>query len=42
MDQALYGIPVIGLVFEFIGYLIAIAPIIAPIVLKAADRKSVV
>ena len=36
MDQALYGIPVIGLVFEFIGYLIAIAPIIAPIVLKAS------
>jgi len=36
MDQALYGIPIVGLVFEFIGYLIAIAPIIAPIVLKAS------
>ena len=36
MDQFLYGIPVIGLVFEFIGYLIAILPIIAPIVMKAS------
>jgi ABC-type uncharacterized transport system permease subunit len=30
MDQFLYSIPVIGLVFEFIGYVIAILPIIAP------------
>ena len=36
MDQFLYGIPVIGLVFEFIGYLIAILPVIAPIVMKAS------
>ena len=36
MDQFLYGIPVIGLVFEFVGYLIAVLPIIAPIILRAA------
>jgi general nucleoside transport system permease protein len=36
MDQFLYGIPLIGLVFELIGYLIAITPAIAPIVLSAA------
>jgi ABC-type uncharacterized transport system permease subunit len=36
MDQFLYGIPLIGLVFEFVGYLIAITPAIAPIVLGAA------
>jgi len=36
MDQFLYGIPVIGLVFEFVGYLIAILPVIAPIVMKSA------
>ena len=36
MDQFLYGIPVIGLVFEFIGYLIAVLPVIAPIILPAA------
>ena len=36
MDQFLYGIPVIGLVFEFIGYLIAVLPIIAPITYSAA------
>ena len=35
MDQILYGIPVIGLVFEFIGYMIAVLPIIAPIMFKA-------
>ena len=35
MDQFLYGIPVIGLVFEFVGYLIAILPDIAPII----DRR---
>ncbi len=36
MDQILYGIPLIGLVFEFIGYLIAVLPIIAPITYSAA------
>lgn len=36
MDQFLYGIPVIGLVFEFIGYLIAVLPVIAPITYTAA------
>ena len=36
MDQFLYGIPVIGLVFEFIGYLIAVLPVIAPITYSAA------
>ena len=36
MDQILYGIPVIGLVFEFFGYLIAVLPVIAPITYSAA------
>src|SRR4051794_30135709 len=36
MDQFLYGIPILGVFFELIGYLIAIAPLIAPIVLKAS------
>ena len=36
MDQFLYSIPVIGLVFEFIGYLIAVLPIIAPSTYQAA------
>jgi len=36
MDQFLYSIPIIGLVFEFIGYLIAVLPDIAPIILRAA------
>jgi simple sugar transport system permease protein len=36
MDQFLYGIPLIGVVFELVGYLIAITPAIAPIVLSAA------
>jgi simple sugar transport system permease protein len=36
MDQFLYSIPVIGLVFEFIGYLIAVLPAISPIILRAA------
>jgi general nucleoside transport system permease protein len=36
MDQFLYSIPIIGLVFEFIGYLIAVVPDIAPIILRAA------
>ena len=33
--QALYGIPLLGLIFQFGGYLIAILPIIAPIILRA-------
>jgi ABC-type uncharacterized transport system permease subunit len=33
---ALYGIPVLGLVFQFAGYLIAIVPPIAPIILRSA------
>jgi general nucleoside transport system permease protein len=36
MDQFLYGLPLIGLVFEFIGYLIAILPDVAPITLRVA------
>ena len=36
MDQFLYGIPLIGLVFQLVGYLIAITPAIAPIILSAA------
>jgi simple sugar transport system permease protein len=36
MDTFLYSLPVIGLVFEFIGYLIAILPDIAPITVRAA------
>ena len=36
MDQFLYGLPVIGLVFEFVGYLIAILPVIAPIIMQAS------
>jgi simple sugar transport system permease protein len=36
MDQFLYGIPLIGVAFELVGYLIAITPAIAPIVLSAA------
>ncbi len=36
MDQFLYGLPLLGLVFEFIGYLIAVLPDIAPIILRAA------
>jgi general nucleoside transport system permease protein len=36
MDQFLYSIPLIGLVFEFVGYLIAVLPDIAPIILRAA------
>jgi simple sugar transport system permease protein len=39
MDQiinALYAIPLLGLGFQFVGYLIAILPIIAPIVLGVA------
>jgi general nucleoside transport system permease protein len=36
MDQFLYGLPLIGLVFEFIGYVIAVLPDISPIILRAA------
>src|SRR6186997_1671462 len=36
MDTFLYGIPVIGLVFEFVGYMISVLPIIAPITYEAA------
>ncbi len=36
MDQVLYGIPIIGLVFEFIGYLLAVLPVVAPITYSAA------
>jgi ABC-type uncharacterized transport system permease subunit len=39
MDQLihlLYDIPIVGLVFQFVGYLIAIIPDIAPIMLRAA------
>ena len=35
--QVLYGIPVIGLVFQFVGYLIAVLRVIAPIILQAVD-----
>jgi general nucleoside transport system permease protein len=34
--QALYSIPVLGLVFEFLGYLIAVLPLVAPIMLRVA------
>jgi simple sugar transport system permease protein len=34
MDQFLYSIPVVGFVFEFFGYLIAILPVIAPATMK--------
>jgi len=36
MDQFLYGLPLIGLIFELLGYLIAILPDIAPIMVKAS------
>lgn len=36
IDQFLYGLPLIGLVFEFVGYLIAVLPDISPIILRAA------
>ena len=32
----LYSIPVVGLVFEFVGYIIAVLPVIAPITYTAA------
>src|SRR3990172_775699 len=34
--DALYGIPVAGLVFQFVGYLVAIVPAISPIILQVA------
>jgi ABC-type uncharacterized transport system permease subunit len=36
MDQFLYSIPLIGLVFEFVGYLIAVLPVIGGITYTAA------
>ncbi len=36
MDQALYGIPILGIVFQIAGYLIAVLPTSAPIILRAA------
>jgi ABC-type uncharacterized transport system permease subunit len=34
--NGLYGIPVIGLVFEFLGYLVGVLPLVAPIMLRVA------
>src|ERR1700730_15654117 len=34
--QILYGIPVVGLVFQLGGYLMAVLPSIAPLILQAA------
>jgi simple sugar transport system permease protein len=34
--SALYSIPVVGLVFEFVGYLISVLPVVAPIMLRVA------
>ena len=36
MDQFLYGLPLIGLVFEFVGYFLAVLPDIAPIMIKSS------
>ena len=36
MDTFLYSLPVIGLLFQVVGYLIAIIPTSAPIILRAA------
>ena len=39
MDQlinALYGVPLVGLLLQFAGYLIAIIPPVAPILLQSA------
>ncbi len=36
MDQFLYSIPILGLVFQAVGYLIAVIPTSAPIILEAA------
>ena len=34
--DVLYGIPIVGLVFQFVAYLIELLPTIAPIILRAA------
>src|SRR5438876_10032099 len=34
--DALYGIPVLGILFQLIGYIIAIVPPIAPIIMRSA------
>jgi general nucleoside transport system permease protein len=34
--DALYGIPVIGILFQLVGYIIAIVPPIAPIIMRSA------
>jgi ABC-type uncharacterized transport system permease subunit len=34
--QLLYGIPILGLVFQFVGYLIEVLPNISPIILREA------
>ena len=36
MDQFLYSIPILGFFFEIAGYLIAVLPTSAPIILRAA------
>ncbi len=36
LANALYSIPVLGLVFEFIGYVIGVLPVVAPIMLRIA------
>jgi general nucleoside transport system permease protein len=36
MDTFLYSIPVLGILFQIVGYLIAILPTTAPIILRAA------
>jgi simple sugar transport system permease protein len=36
MDQFLYSIPLLGLLFQVVGYLIAVLPTSAPIILRAA------
>jgi general nucleoside transport system permease protein len=36
MDTVLYAIPVLGILFQIVGYLIAILPTSAPIILRAA------
>ena len=36
MIDGLYGIPIIGILFQFIGYLIGVMPIIAPTIVAAA------
>lgn len=34
--QLIYGLPIVGLVAQFVGYLIAVVPDIAPIILRSA------